>query len=1166
MKKILHSLLVFTLLLAGHASDLRAQVKATSSNVIVNEVMAANIDQFMSPSVNFDGWVELYNPTDNYVILNGIYLSDDPTQLLKWKAPTTMGTISPHGFFTVWFDNNNLKITNTNFKLDVEGGTLYISDISGNLIVEQSYPEAIERTSYARTTDGGDEWGTTGDPTPGASNSASTFSSEQLDEPVVSHDDQLFSGSLSIHVDIPDQCTLRYTRDGTLPTLTNGYTSTTGNFDISSHAVFRFRLFKDGALPGKVATRSYIKRDRNYTGAIISVVSDPDFLYDDKIGVMVRGTGGKPGRGQSSNCNWNMDWERPGNFSYIPQDGAETVNRNVNLEMCGGWSRAVEPHSFKLKGNKEYDTKNLNYRFFAEKPYLRNRTLQIRNGGNDSYYRFKDPALETIIRLSGIDIDTQGYEPIHEFINGKYIGVLNMREPNNKHFVYANLGWDDDEIDFFEMDPDSAYVQRCGDSQRFDQLYELSKNAAQADTYNEIRELLDIDEFVNYMAMQLYLGGTDWPQNNLKGYAFHEGGRFRFVSFDLDFAFSDNSPFWTFANKQNYTFQYNYELQGQIHAEIKFVTIFLNLLNNDDFRRQFIDTFSLMGGSVFERSHCIPIIDSLLVRAKEMMQLEGIDPTPMANDIKSNVSSRLNTMTSALRNYTPMKLSGTNAQSVTLSSNVPHAHLYINGLRVPTDYFKGHLFAPMRIKAEAPAGYVFNGWGQQDIELQSLFGYGAAWKYYDQGSLDYAQWYAEDYDDGAWRQGASPLGYGKGGVKTTLNYGSSSNNKRPTYYFRRKANLTEEPNENTHFTLYYTVDDGFVVYVNGTEAGRYNMPQGNVTYNTYASTYAPGNPDSGEMTLPASLFKKGSNTIAVEVHNNSGSSTDIYWDALLVTDLYSEDMDIISEEPEIDLPAGNLSLTACYTPMTAEERAAHGINPVRINEVSGDNNISVNDLWKRSDWVELVNTTDEDIDIEGMYLSDNENKPKKWCISANGTEASTVIPAHGHLIVWCDNATGETDQHASFKIDKDGGTLLLTAADESWTDRLPFPAHDGNSTVGRYPDGSNDIYVMRPTIEQENRTSSYDILFMDGETGIEVPTFASRMRMGYALGALTVRGVKGRTCHIDIYTVSGQKIRTLTAPITGGTAVCDADVREGGCYIARATDGEGHTCTCKFMR
>ena len=132
-------------------------------------------------------------------------------------------------------------------------------------------------------------------------------------------------------------------------------------FSISSTTNFRFRLFADGMMASPVTTRSYIKWDKEFKIPVLSVVSDPRFLYDDSLGVYVQGVNGKPGNGQSSPCNWNMDWERPVNMSYISEEGQMVFNQDVNLEMCGGWSRAWTPHSFKLKGDKELGgNKNLN--------------------------------------------------------------------------------------------------------------------------------------------------------------------------------------------------------------------------------------------------------------------------------------------------------------------------------------------------------------------------------------------------------------------------------------------------------------------------------------------------------------------------------------------------------------------------------------------------------------------------------------------------------------------------------------------------------------------------------------------------------------------------------------------------------------------------------------
>jgi len=1140
---------------------------ATAASLIINEVMVSNVDQYISPAFNFDGWIELYNPTDKSAEIGGLYFSDNETNLKVWKAPATTGAIPAHGFKVIWFDSNSLCHTNANIELDTDGGNIYISDAEGNLITSLQYPKSKERVSYARTTDGGETWAETSEPTPGYSNAHAAYAGKQLDAPTVDQNSQLFTGRLDIHVEIPEGCTLRYTTDGTLPTLTNGATSADGSFSITATANYRFRLFGAGYLASRVTTRSYILKDKNYNLPVIAVVSDPDFLYDDSIGVYVKGVNGKPGNGQSEPCNWNMDWERPVNFSYITQDGAMALNQDVNLEMAGGWSRAWTPHSFKLKGKKELGgNKNLNYPFFTAKPYIRNRTLQIRNGGNDTKCRIIDPALETIIQTSGIDIDLQSYQPAHEFINGQYIGVLNMREPNNKHYVYANYGWDNDEIDQFEMSPDSGYVQKEGTKEAFLQLCDLSANAASADTYEEIKERLDIDAYVNYMAMEFYLGSTDWPQNNIKGFRKTDGGKFRFVSFDLDFATTTSDPFNVFSNKQTHTFDYLYDKNTRITEEIKMVTLFKNLLKNSDFRKRFIDTYCIMGGSVFEADRCTRIIDSLTAIVAPEMALNNESPFPSANNLKNALSSRCPVMMNTIQNYAPMQLQGVAQQNVNLSSDAAGARIAINGIDVPTGKFAGKLFAPVRLQATAPAGYTFKGWQKPGGNLTPIFNMGADWKYYDKGSLDGNTWTSTTYNTGTWSNGSAPFGYGKDGLSTTVSYGGNSSNKYPVCYFRRSFNLTEAPAAGAAIMLDYTVDDGFIVYINGTEAGRYNMPAGTVGFNTFSTTYASGNPDKGQMRIAANLLKKGSNTICVEVHNNSASSSDLYWDASLSGDFGTAASDFYSTESEIVMPEGDVNLVACYEPV--EDALKAGYTPVRINEISASNDIYVNEYGKKNDWVELYNTTDQPQDIEGMYITDDAAKLKKCRLTKGSSNANTIIPARGYLVVWCDKQETSRDLHATFKISGDGGIVALTAADESWTDSVSYPAHDGFTTIGRYTDGGNSIYVMNvPTIGKSNVMSSYaDLYAVQHSTDIKSTVRSTdSMRMRYAGGQLVIRG--GDACaQLAIYTLSGQKVAAVTVNMSNGAGYATVSQLTPGCYVAKAVDKNGNTATCKFIR
>ena len=134
---------------------------------------------------------------------------------------------------------------------------------------------------------------------------------------------------------------------------------------------------------------------------------------------------------------------------------------------------------------------------------------------------------------------------------------------------------------------------------------------------------------------------------------------------------------------------------------------------------------------------------------------------------------------------------------------------------------------------------------------------------------------------------------------------------------------------------------------------------------------------------------------------------------------------------------------------------------VVINEVMSSNSMYAPCPEGRyTDWVELYNMTAEDIDLDGMYLSDEPGNPTKYRISAEGTETSTIIPAHGHRIIWCDKQDTQEQLHAPFKLaNEDGAVITLTAADESWADTLVYCAHDGMQTVGRFPDGVDKILL-----------------------------------------------------------------------------------------------------------
>ena len=1128
--------------------------------LIVNELMASNAGEVMSPATNFDSWIELYNSDDQDVNLSGMYLSNDPENLMLWQMPNTIGSVPAKGFKVIWLGSNDINTNQAPFKLDCDGGTIYLSDKSGNLIVSQDYPEAMSRTSYARKTDGGDEWGWTATATPDATNATSQFADIRLPEPVVNLGSQLFSNSLSIKVDIPEGATLMYTTDGSTPESGNNSSrqSNDGLFTVSKTTNYVFRLFQDGYLPSVPVTRSYIKTNDEYTIPIISIVGNEKYFTDPMWGIDVVGKNGKPGNGRNDAVNWNMDWDRPVNFSYISPTEGMLFNQDVNISVSGGYTRMIDPRSMKLKSNKIFDGQNhLDYSFFPQKPYIRSKVILLRNGGNDvwrSHARFMDPALTTIVQRSGIDLDVQSTVQVAEYINGKFRGVVNLREPNNDKFVYANFGYDDEEIDMFENK-----TFKNGTDEAFNRLCDLTKHINDPGVYDEVIALLDIDEFTNYMAAELFLGHDDWPDNNVKAYRNQDNGRYRFVLFDLDYAFYGrglkNSP-------------------GQVlddNKKIAIISMFLNLLNHDEYRKKFIDTFCIMAGSVFERQRATSIVDELAEAMRPMSELDGYDPENSANTIKNNLKTLSATMTNLLQQYSPMKLTNAKRQSVALCTDTEGANIYINGLEVPYSTFDGYLFTPATIEAKAPVGYTFSGWKKAATASTELIKNNDSWKYYDMGTPT-SNWYAENFDDSSWGSGQAPLGYKMTGVKTTVSYGSNANQKNPATYFRKTINLSDTPTRSDIFLLNYQVDDGFVVYVNGKEAGRYNMPDGKINFNSFSVSYAGDVPLTGTLELSSSLFKSGKNIIAVEIHNNSYTSSDQYWDAELLTTVGSTSDEILSADPIIDLKADNSkqSLVACFTPLSREEQVSQGIKPVRINEISAANGIYINDYFKRNDWVELYNTTSQPIDVEGMFLSDNETDPKKYQISKGDTKAETVIPSHGHLIIWCDKLEPETQLHSNFKLDADGGIVMLTAADESWSDIVSYGLMQEDQTVGRYPDGDSDIFVMNiPTIAKANIYSSYvSIVQQPQETGIHdlMADTTGDASVSYLAGNLIIQNTQAEDLQMKVVNLAGQVIMTATVNMNGSYKEVSVEQLPAGVYIVSITDENGHKASCKFVK
>ncbi len=209
--------------------------------------------------------------------------------------------------------------------------------------------------------------------------------------------------------------------------------------------------------------------------------------------------------------------------------------------------------------------------------------------------------------------------------------------------------------------------------------------------------------------------------------------------------------------------------------------------------------------------------------------------------------------------------------------------------------------------ANTAGGIGFSQYGNDNANMQfadvdgtlpptsAVFAPGSTWKYLDNNTRP-ADWETSSFDDAAWAQGAGELGFGDGDEATVINGGPASS-RYMTTYFRKTVNIPAGLYRDFTFNLIY--DDGAMVYINGVEVARINMPAGVITHNTPALSAVEN--VAVAIPLPASAFANGANTIAVEVHQRSNKSDDLSFELSLVgTNINT----VNSSTADLLLPAG----------------------------------------------------------------------------------------------------------------------------------------------------------------------------------------------------------------------------------------------------------------------
>ncbi len=205
----------------------------------------------------------------------------------------------------------------------------------------------------------------------------------------------------------------------------------------------------------------------------------------------------------------------------------------------------------------------------------------------------------------------------------------------------------------------------------------------------------------------------------------------------------------------------------------------------------------------------------------------------------------------------------------------------MDGLIVPGSQLSAPFLKniPVELLAESKPGFEFIGWASS--QKQDIMPRGAEWLFLDTGTDPGEGWTNTDFNDESWSSGNAELGYGDGDESTIVAYGVDPSDKFMTTYFRKTFNITEEQLNADHYFLDLLKDDGAVVYLNGTEIVRANMAaDGEINNQSPASETVQGDAESTFSSYPIdlSLIHIGENLLAVEVHQNESSSSDLSFD------------------------------------------------------------------------------------------------------------------------------------------------------------------------------------------------------------------------------------------------------------------------------------------------
>ena len=811
------------------------------------------------------------------------------------------------------------------------------------------------------------------EPTPGTFNAATGVDGFLIDEIALSHPHGFYDNAFQLTLDtVSEGTSIRYTTDGTEPTSSNG-TDYTGPITIDETTTLRSRAFKTGLDPSNVKTATYLFIDdilqqsptgtpptgfpssTNINGQVLDYGMDPAIVNSATWGPQLE-TALKQVPSMSITMdiddllgasqgiythagNHGKAWERPISLELINSDGTDGFSVNAGLRIRGGFSRSGNnpKHAFRLFFRDEYGNGKLDFPLFGDEGANQFDKVDLRTTQNYSW-AFQGSDRNAFVR-DVFSRDLQGLmgHPYtrsrfyHLYINGQYWGLFQTEERPEANFAASYFGGNSDDYDVVKSTGSSGGYQNeatdgnmqayqrlanffyqsggLSDSKMSDYLRVQGMNP-DGSSNPDYERLLDVDNLIDYMILTYYTSDADGPGSKFT--------RPRVNNYFTIFNREDPDGFKFFEHDSEHSMDTgnaagaNYDMVNPLTtggAEFRYFNphwMHEQLANtNTEYRQRFADRVyqHMFNDGFLTVDNAKALVDSraaefdMAIIAESARWGDAKRSTPYTKD---NWLSAINRVKSFIEDRTPVVLDQLRGQDWYSDTNAPG--YTVNGTPQTTG----------RIEDTDLISFFTTG----STSYQDIVSTGSVWKYLDNGSNQGTAWRASNFNDASWQSGNAQLGYGDGDEATNVGFGPDSSDKYRTTYFRKSFNVSN-PTAYQTLRLGLKRDDGAIVYLNGQEVARSNMPSGTVEYDDFAAGVAGGGDETTfyEYELDVSLLTSGTNVFAVEVHQANASSSDISFDLRL-------------EGGTFDTGSGNIY----YTTDGSDPRLSGGtINPNAVN-------------------------------------------------------------------------------------------------------------------------------------------------------------------------------------------------------------------------------------------